>query len=215
MANNFSQLAASLASIASGFYSRGWMLGSSGNLSAVISREPLSLAMSPSGFDKGSLVPEQFLVIDEHAQVIADPDARPSAESLLHIRVVQERAAGAVLHTHSVWSTMLSDLYGEADGFAIQGYEMLKGLQGVTTHDHSEWIPIIENSQDMPMLAERVHNTLRQHPQAHGFLLQRHGLYAWGKDIDQAKQHIEILEFLFEALGRTLTVREGKMATEI
>jgi len=191
------------------------MLGSSGNLSAVVSREPLRLAMSPSGFDKGTLVPEQFLMIDEQAQVLADPNARPSAESLLHIRVVKERAAGAVLHTHSVWSTMLSDLYAEAGGFAIQGYEMLKGLNGVTTHDHSEWIPIIENSQDMPTLAGRVHDTLRQHPEAHGFLLQRHGLYSWGKDIDQANQHIEILEFLFEAVGRTLTAREGKTATEI
>lgn len=215
VADNFLQLASSLASVAGGFYSRGWVLGSSGNLSAVVNGAPLRLAMSPSGFDKGSLLPEQFLLIDEHAQVLDDPHSKPSAESLLHIRVVKERAAGAVLHTHSVWSTMLSDLHAEAGGFSIQGYEMLKGLEGVTTHDHSEWIPVIENSQDMPALAERVQDALREHTRAHGFLLKRHGLYSWGKDIEQAKRHIEILEFLLEAVGRTLSARAGFAAVEI
>lgn len=215
MADNFLQLASSLASVANGFYTRGWVLGSSGNLSAVVNGEPLRLVMSPSGLDKGSLLPEQFLLINEHAQVVGDPDSKPSAESLLHIGVVEERAAGAVLHTHSVWSTMLSDLHADAGGFAIQGYEMLKGLEGVKTHDHSEWIPIIENSQDMPALAERVHETLRQHQQAHGFLLKRHGLYSWGRDIEQANRHIEILEFLLETVGRTLLARAGNKAAEI
>lgn len=214
MADSFSQIASTLASIAGGFYSRGWVLGTSGNLSAVVNIEPLRLAMSPSGFDKSALLPEQFILIDEEAQAIGDVDAMPSAESLLHIRVVKERAARAVLHTHSIWSTMLSDLYADAGGLAIQGYEMLKGLEGITTHDHSEWIPILENSQDMPALAERVHDALRQHPEAHGFLLRRHGLYSWGKSIDQAKRHVEILEFLLESVGRSLLLTSGHKPEE-
>ena len=209
MAENFSQIASRLTSIASGFYSRGWVLGTSGNLSAVVNREPLRLAMSPSGLDKGALLPEQFLMIDEHAQAIGGLDATPSAESLLHIRVVKERGAGAVLHTQPIWSTMLSDLHAGAGGLSIAGYEMLKGLEGVATHDHSEWVPILENFQDMTALADRVGDVLRQHPKAHGFLLRRHGLYSWGKDLAQAKRHTEILEFLLEAVGRTLLVTSG------
>jgi methylthioribulose-1-phosphate dehydratase len=53
--NNSAQLAANLASIAKSFHARGWLLGTSGNLSAVVQREPLRLAMSPSGVDKGEL----------------------------------------------------------------------------------------------------------------------------------------------------------------
>jgi len=215
VAENFSQIASSLSSIASGFHSRGWVLGTSGNLSAVVNREPLSLAMSPSGFDKASLRPEQFLLVDEYAQTVNGHDARPSAETLLHIRIVRERGAGAVLHTHSVWSTMLSDLYAEAGGLAIEGYEMLKGLEGVATHDHSEWLPILENSQDMPALAEKVGEVLLQNPKAHGFLLRRHGLYSWGADLVQAKRHVEILEFLLEAVGRTLLATSGGKVAEV
>ncbi len=209
MSDGFSQLASSLASIASGFYLRGWLVGTSGNLSAVVGREPLRLAMSPSGVDKGELRAEQILMIDENARVISDHAVKPSDESPLHLRIAMERNAGAVLHTHSIWNTILSDLYAEDGGLVIEGYEMLKGLQGVGTHKHREWLPIIENSQDMLALADSISDTLGKHKDAHGFLLRRHGLYTWGKDLPQAKRHVEILEFLLEAVGRTLLI-EGK-----
>ena len=202
MSNNFENLAANLASVAKGFHTRGWLLGTSGNLSAVVQRQPLQVAMSPSGIDKGELMPEQVLLIDENARVISEPNAKPSDETLLHLRIVKERQAGAVLHTPSVWTTILSDLYAPAGGLSIKGFEMLKGLRGVNTHDHTEWLPIIDNSQDMHALAETVGQTLVEHPTAHGFMLRAHGLYTWGENLAEAKRHIEILEFLLETLGR-------------
>jgi methylthioribulose-1-phosphate dehydratase len=205
--DSFSQIASSLASIASGFYLRGWLVGTSGNLSAVVDREPLRLAMSPSGVDKGELRAEQILMIDEDARVVSEHAAKPSDECPLHLRIVKEVGAGAVVHTHSIWNTILSDLYAAEGGIAIEGYEMLKGLQGVNTHQHSEWLPIIENSQDMLALADSIGDTLRKHKDAHGFLLRRHGLYSWGNDLRQAKRHVEILEFLLEAVGRTLLIK--------
>lgn len=210
MSVNLPELASSLASVAKSLHARGWLLGTSGNLSAVVQREPLHLAMSPSGIDKGELTPQQVLTIDEHANVISDHGVKPSDESLLHICIVKQRGAGAVLHTHSVWNTMLSDLFSAEGGVNIQGYEMLKGLQGVRTHEHSEWLPIVKNSQDMQTLADTIALTLEEHKAAHGFLLERHGLYTWGENLAQAKRHIEILEFLLETLGRTLLVKNNR-----
>ena len=206
-ATAFSQTAASLSAVAKGFHARGWLLGTSGNLSAVVSREPLCLAMSPSGVDKGELTAAQILLIDQHAQVLSEHSGKPSDETLLHLQIVKDRQAGAVLHTHSVWNTILSDLYATQRGISIEGYEMLKGLDGVRTHEHREWLPIIDNSQDMTLLANTIGETLSRNPNAHGFLLHRHGLYSWGVDLQQAKRHIEILEFLLETLGRTLEVK--------
>jgi methylthioribulose-1-phosphate dehydratase len=163
--------------------------------------------MSPSGIDKGELTPDQLLSIDENARIVSDHGGKPSDESLLHIRIVKERGAGAVLHTHSIWNTIFSDLYASEGGVKIEGYEMLKGLEGVRTHEHSEWLPIIDNSQNMPALAEMVGQTLKETPAAHGFLLRRHGLYSWGDTLAQAKRHIEILEFLLETMGRTSLIR--------
>jgi len=115
---------------------------------------------------------------------------------------MNSRAAGSVLHTHSVWSTILSERHLGDKGLAITGYEMLKGLEGVHTHEHREWIPIVENDQDMPRLTARVHDVLQTEPAAHAFLISGHGLYTWGRTIAEAERHVEILEFLLEAQGR-------------
>jgi methylthioribulose-1-phosphate dehydratase len=198
----FSALANQLAAAGRSFYARGWDLGTSGNLSAVVEREPLKLAITSSGRDKGTLGENEILLIDSNSAVL-EGNGRPSAETLLHLAVVRLRGAGAVLHTHSVWSNILSDAHAREGGLSIEGYEMLKGLEGVSTHEHLEWLPVIDNSQDMNKLAGSVEETLKEHPLAHGFLLRRHGLYTWGKDLSEAKRHVEILEFLLEVMGRT------------
>lgn len=185
------------------FDARGWVLGTSGNFSMVVSRNPFRMAITPSAASKGDLTPQQILQIDTTGAAITNGTGKPSAECLLHLRVVDVCNAGAVLHTHSIWSTVLSDVHAANRGLAIEGYEMLKGLEGVCTHEHREWIPILENDQDMTCLADRVGATLREHPDAHGFLLRRHGLYTWGEDLEQAVRHVEILEFLLESIGRT------------
>jgi len=209
MSENFQEIALSLAEIGRNFYARGWALGTSGNFSAAVNRDPLRLAMTPSGVDKGQLRAEQILLIDEGSNILGDHPGKPSDESPLHIRVVRERGAGSVLHTHSIWSTILSDVYAAAGGLTIEGYEMLKGLEGIKTHEHRAWLPVIENSQDMTALSENVSELLKDNGDAHGFLLRRHGLYTWGKDLAQAKRHVEILEFLLEAMSRTRLMLEG------
>jgi len=195
--------AAELTAIGRRFYSRGWVMGTSGNFSAVVSRQPLRLAITPSAAHKGTLDPAAFLEIDEAGRVLAGAGGQPSAETLLHLEIVAARGAGAVLHTHSVWSTILSDLHASGGTLAISGYEMLKGLNGVRTHEHRELIPIVENDQDMRGLAGEVRKVLGAHPDAHAVLLRRHGLYTWGRTLAEAERHIEILEFLFETVGRS------------
>ena len=202
----FTELASDLAATAKALHARGWLLGTSGNLSAVVQPEPLLLAMSPSGVDKGELLAEQIVLVDEHARIV-NGSGKPSDETLLHIEIVKQRQAGAVLHTHSVWNTILSDLFADQGAIAIEGYEMLKGLAGVHTHKHREWLPIIENSQEMRELAAKVSALLTEQRNVHGFLLHKHGLYSWGENLREAKRHIEILEFLIEARGRTLELK--------
>ncbi|HEY3279800.1 MAG TPA: methylthioribulose 1-phosphate dehydratase [Gemmatimonadales bacterium] len=196
----FADLAAQLADIGRQCYARGWALGTSGNFSAVVSRNPLRLAITVSGVDKETLSAAEIVEIDEHGAVVAGT-GKPSAETSLHLAIARARGAGAVLHTHSIWSTILSDATPDA-GLAIEGYEMLKGLDRVDTHDHREWLPILDNTQDWRAAVPEVEAVLRDHPDAHGFLIRRHGLYTWGRDLAEAKRQVEILEFLFEVMGR-------------
>ena len=195
--------AGQLAEVGRRFDARNWVLGTSGNFSLVIERDPLRLLMTPSGAAKGALRADSFVEIGPDGGALERSRAKPSAEAPLHVEIARTRGAGAVLHTHSIWSTVLSDRHAPAGGLAIEGYEMLKGLEGVATHEHREWIPILDNDQDMPRLADRVRRVLSEDPAYHAFLLRRHGLYTWGETLPQAVRHVEILEFLLEAVGRT------------
>jgi methylthioribulose-1-phosphate dehydratase len=194
-------VAGRLADVGRRFDARNWVLGTSGNFSVVLERDPLRLAMTRSGAAKGELRADGFVEVDATGAAVR-PGPRPSAEALLHVAIARARGADAVLHTHSIWSTVLSDRHAAQGGLAIAGYEMLKGLEGVATHEHREWLPILDNDQDMTRLAARVDATLAAHPACHAFLLRRHGLYTWGETLPQAVRHVEIVEFLLEAMGR-------------
>jgi methylthioribulose-1-phosphate dehydratase len=188
------------------FHRRGWSLATSSNYSVVLRREPFRLLITGSGLDKSRLGPADLLVLDGDGRPVAPTDRRPSAETALHLALARQSGVGAVLHTHSVWGTVLSEVYAAAGGFALDGFEMLKGLAGVRTHEHHQWVAILPNTQDIPALADDVRRQLGdpERPLRHGFLIRRHGLYTWGGDLDEARRHVEVFEFLFEVAGRLL-----------
>jgi methylthioribulose-1-phosphate dehydratase len=200
----------SLREIGKEFHAKHWSLGTSSNYSLVLSREPFRLLITASGKDKGKLTEDDFVVVDEHGnQLEPRRSGKPSAETMLHIVAAHRNGVGAVLHTHSVWATCLSDLFHDKGSLAIEGYEMLKGLEGIRTHDHREHIRIFENTQDINALAGELRGLLAENDPTlrYGFLLRRHGLYTWGKDLAEARRHVEIFEFLFEVVGRSITLR--------
>ena len=86
-----------LATIGRRFHGRGWVLGTSGNFSVVLDREPLRLAITASGASKGELTPAEIIEIDADCKVMGPAIARPSAEAHLHVEIVRTRGAGAVL----------------------------------------------------------------------------------------------------------------------
>ena len=186
------------------FYRRGWVLGTSGNFSMLLARNPLRMCVTASGMEKGRLDETNFLDLDDDAEILQG-FGKPSAETLIHLTIYRFLPkARSILHTHSVWGTILSDRFFEQGAIEIEGYEMLKGLAGITTHEHLEKVPIVENSQDYVALAHVIENVIRDNPDIHGIYLRRHGLYTWGETVSEARRHVEIFEFLFEVLGRQL-----------
>ena len=185
-------------------WQRGWSVGTSSNYSVVVQRDPVELIVTASGMDKGRLTREDFVRVGADGKPTSAGQPKSSAETMLHVMLARRPEVGAVLHTHSIWGTLLSDLYGDAGGLEISGYEMLKGLEGVKTHEHTEWVPIFPNTQDISTLARDVERRLfaNDAPPVHGFLLRKHGLYTWGRNLEEARRHVEIFEFLLECVAR-------------
>ena len=186
------------------FWRRGWSLGTSSNYSVIVEREPLTLLLTGSGYDKGALQPDQFVLVNDEGRALDATHPKPSAETLLHVVLARSAGAGAVLHTHSVYGTVLSEQHLPEGKLTIAGYEMLKGLEGVTTHETSIDVKIFANTQDIAALAKEVEARLLdpENPLRHGFLIAGHGLYTWAADLAGARRQVEVLEFLFEVVTR-------------
>jgi methylthioribulose-1-phosphate dehydratase len=162
----------------------------------------MRLAITASGVSKGELRPSHVCEIDAHGAVAGRCAGRPSAETALHLTIADSVGARAVIHTHSIWNTLLSERCARDHGVAIEGYEMLKGLRGISTHEHREWIPILDNDQDLVRLSTHLRAVLCRQPACHAVLLRRHGMYTWGDSLREATRHVEIIEFLLEIIGR-------------
>lgn len=192
------EVGAALAAESARFASFGWMRGTSGNLSVVVSRDPLRLAVTASGLDKGSLTPADIVVVDAAGRAVR-PDAgggtaRPSAESALHARVAELTGAGAVVHVHTVASVVAGRRW--PDGVELSDFEMLKGI-GAAAAGERVRVPVIANSQDMAELGDRLEAA--GDPRVPAVVVADHGLYAWGADLLRARHHTEVVEWLLEA----------------
>ena len=185
-------------------HKRGWCDGTGGNFSVVLQHQPLRLLMAPSGVDKGQINADQLIVVDQTCNVLTG-EGNASAETALHLRIVDATKAGAVLHTHSVPGTVLSHHYENDGVITLDGWEMLKGLHGINTHATSIKIPVISNSQSMQALSDAIAPSLASAPC--GFLVAGHGLYAWGESLESSKRHIEILEFLLNVKLTQMMIR--------
>ena len=189
-------------------YARGWAPATSGNFSV---RWSSRIFITPTGLDKGTLALNDLLEIDLEGRALSG-HGRPSAETSLHTIIYRGRMnARAILHVHSIWNTLLSGKFVSSGHVSLSGYELLKALSGVAAHEHTERVPIIENTQEYALLADHLSSVLRDNPEAHGVLLSRHGLYTWGESVAEARRHLEALEFLFEVEGRRLFGQPSEM----
>jgi len=189
-----------LAAEAARFAALGWMRGTSGNLSITLDRDPLLLAVSGSGLDKGELTASDFVIVDhlgERVEGRGGSGHRPSAEAGLHARIARVTGAGAVVHVHALPAVVAAHHW--PDGVELRDLEMLKGL-GHLAHDETVIIPVVQNSQDMVELGDAFEARYLQ-PTADVaevpvVLVASHGMYAWGKDLMQARWHAELIEWL-------------------
>lgn len=174
----------------------GWTPATSSNFSQRLDER--HAAITVSGRDKGRLVEADIMVVDFEGKAVGS-DHRPSAETLLHTQLYRrDPEIGCVLHTHSLVQTVASRLFAGAGHVRLEGFELLKAFRGNHTHEMAIDVPVFANTQDMPTLAAQVDALLDRQP-LWGYLIDGHGLYAWGRTMAEARRHLEAFEFLFAA----------------
>ena len=188
------------------FYNRGWMEGTGGNLSVKLKADPLEILITPSGLNKGYLATDDLLTVNaqgfrttEKAKV----NLRPSFETPIHQAIYRAvPRAGAVFHVHPVYAVVLSGLYGhpeETRGFPVKWMEILKAI-GFPEGQDAEF-PVLANWQDTARVGENITTYLgKTKKPVPGFMLYNHGLTVWGKDVEEARNHLEVMEYVCKIL---------------
>jgi methylthioribulose-1-phosphate dehydratase len=193
-ANDFRSAAQALADAGRELAQLGWTPATSSNFSMRLAAD--RAAVTISGRDKGRLGVDDIMVVDLDGRAVGS-DHRPSAETLLHTQLYAfDQTIRCVLHTHSRTQTVASRLFAERGEIVLAGYELLKAFRGYDTHEATMHLPVLPNSQDMQVLAVLIDPYLKAAQPLHGYLIDGHGIYAWGRDMKEARRHLDAFEFL-------------------
>ena len=182
-----------IASTIRAYNAKGWSPATSTNYSFKF--ENSEIYVSKSGIDKSLFSADDFMTVDENGKGTGDfLTSKPSAETLIHCILYELfPETKVILHSHSIYPILISQTHENSVEF--EGYEIQKGFDGQTTHDATVEIPIFNNTQDMIQFS----NVLKENKDRitnHTFIMKKHGTYAWGKNLFEAKRHLETLEYL-------------------
>jgi len=177
------------------YNAKGWSPATSTNYS--FKNEQGQIWVSRSGVDKSQFSENDFIRVDENGIPQGDfATAKPSAETFIHCILYQLFPdSKVILHSHSLYPILMSVIH--KNELKFEGYEVQKGFDGQKTHEGIIRIPILENNQDMNFFKNEL-NYLKEAIQNQCFVIRKHGTYAWGKNLFEAKRHLETLDYLCE-----------------
>ncbi len=210
------------------WHGRAWVSGTGGGICGPT--EDGNLFLAPTGVHKELVTPDDFFVVSPADGAIlrepGTPGLRPSECNAIFGLIARERGARSVAHSHALTAVLAADLTARTgrpvrDELAISNLEMLKGVRGLTNRDVHR-VAVIDNTPREPELVAELRRVLAdpRFASAQAVLVRDHGAYIWGEDVWEAKRHVEVYHFLFEAMvarhdravvmgGRTAARKEG------
>jgi methylthioribulose-1-phosphate dehydratase len=185
------------------FYTNGWVTGTGGGICATF--DDTHVLVAPTGVHKERVLPQDLFVVNGKSGEVVRPPQNPSLRlsecASIFCQIINQRGAGAVMHSHSLSSVLASDMAGGEDHFLIESLEMLKGIADENNQSRHA-IPIINNTLHERELLQEVGLQLAEprFSRAYCILVRDHGAYIWGRDIWEVKRHAEVYHFLFDAV---------------
>lgn len=175
----------------------GLVPGTSGNISI---RSGGRVAVTPGGIALDRLTPEDCPVIDVAGHLI-DGDRAPSSETRMHLAVYEATDAGAVVHTHSTYGTVVATTMTELPPIHYNTL-LLGGVVKVAEYA----------TYGTPELAENVRTAMAGGKRA--ALMANHGGVTIGRSLAEAYEHARLLEWLCGVYVRAKMIGEPRILTE-
>jgi methylthioribulose-1-phosphate dehydratase len=171
----------------------------SGNYSLKTSDNTFQI--SQSGVDKAYLTPSNFLSVDAQGKILDKLEIKgrkPSDEMKVHLGIYAKTDARCIIHAHSFAALVWTETrFNKKKPLQLKGWELLKALRGIKTHEVTVDLAVMDNTQDMDSLAQKLPD-LNKNPHQWCLILRGHGIYVWGETVAEAKRHWQAYQYLFE-----------------
>ena len=179
---------------------RGLVVGSAGNLSV---RSGEAVLITPRGALLEAIDPRDCVAIALGNGAVADghaSDSRPSSESALHRSIYDATDAGAIVHTHSHYATVLSTLVDElpAVHYAIAAFGGPVRVARYETFGTDELAAVVTEA-----LAGRT-----------AALMANHGAVVTGRDLEQAVALAAQLEWVAQVYYHALAAGSPRLLND-
>lgn len=167
--------------------------GTGGNLS-IFHREKGLIAISPSGIDYFDIQPEDVVVMDIDGNIV-EGSKKPSSEYELHNIFYKNRTdLDAIIHTHTMYATTISCLNWDLP--AVHYMIALAG-KDVRCAEYATF--------GTKELAENAYEAMKDR---RAVLLANHGLLTGAKDLANALNITEEIEYCAELYYRSKSIGE-------
>lgn len=165
--------------------------GTGGNLS-IFDRESGYVAITPSGIDFFEIQPEDIVIIDLEGKII-EGDRSPSSEWEMHLMPYRTRKdIDAVIHAHTMYATVLACLRKELPAthymIAVAG-PTVRCAEYATYGTH-----------------ELAINASKAMEDRNAVILANHGILAGAKDLLNAFNIVEEIEYCSEVYCKALSI---------
>lgn len=150
-----------------------------------------------SGIDKSKIQTDDFIEIGPEGLPLPPFETMtPSAETGIHCALYELFPdTEVILHSHDINAVVQSV---GASRICFEGYELQKAFPTVTSHEGKMAIPVVPNSQDMSSINKALLERKRE--LLYGvFMIEKHGYYAWGRSVFEAKRLVEAFAYLCRA----------------
>lgn len=176
--------------------------GTGGNIS-VFNREKGLMAINPSGLDYFKTEVEDVVIMDLEGNVV-EGDRKPSSEYAMHSIFYRNREdIDAVVHTHSVYSTVLATL---REPLPATNYLIALAGKDVRCADYASF--------GTEELAKNAYYAMKDR---YAVLLANHGLLTGAKDIANAFniavqiEHCAEIHYRAKSIGEPVVLSDAEM----
>ncbi|MBQ5783112.1 MAG: L-ribulose-5-phosphate 4-epimerase [Oscillospiraceae bacterium] len=180
-----------------------------GNVSEV-DREKGVIAIKPSGVEYDVMTADDMVVVDLESGKVVEGKYKPSSDTATHLEIYRQFPdVGGVVHTHSRWATIFSQMKKDCPALGTTHGDYFYGAIPVTRDMTKEEIEGEYELNTGKVIVETFRTRGIGPMDVPSVLVASHGPFSWGKDADNAVHNAVVLEEVSFMAWHTMMMAQG------